>query len=97
METASTFSATRPMPPPPSPPHRYGDDRPNFEPIQEEEPQMMPQYMYYPPPPEQLQSTTEPSLIETLSKKVLFLIFLAFIIGLFVGKSMVSTVVIQPK
>ena len=95
METASTFSTTRPPPPPPSPPHRYGDDRPNFEPIQEEEPQMMPQYMYYQPPPEQPQ--TEPSLIETLSKKVLFLIFLAFIVGLFVGKSMVSTVVIQPK
>jgi len=30
-----------------------------------------------------------------LTKKILFLIFMAFVAGLFVGKSMTSTVIIQ--
>jgi hypothetical protein len=100
METTSTFSTTRPPPPPQSPPPRFGD-RPNYEPFdssQQEEmlaPPPPQQYMYYdqPPPPE-----PEKTFLDGISKKVLFVIFLAFIIGLFIGKFMSqSTVVIQPK
>ena len=99
METAATFSSTRPPPPPPSPPPRFGDNRPNFEQFQPDQPleeeQLPQQYMYYEPPP---QYEPEKTFLESISKKVLFVIFLAFIVGLFIGKFMSqSTVVIQPK
>ena len=98
METTATFSSSRPPPPPPSPPPRFGDNRPNFEPfVPDEEPQVPPQYMYYDPQQYQ-QSEPEKTFLESISKKVLFVIFLAFIVGLFIGKFMSqSTVVIQPK
>lgn len=99
METTSTFSSSRPPPPPPSPPPRFGDNRPNFEPFVPDQPQEepQPQYMYYEPPP-QYMPEPEKTFLESISKKVLFVIFLAFIVGLFIGKFMSqSTVVIQPK
>jgi hypothetical protein len=96
METTSFLSANRPPPPPASPPPRFGDTRPNFEPFEQElqETQEQPSvpYMYYDPPaaPE-----PEKTFMESISKKVLFVIFLAFIAGLFVGKFMSQTTVVN--
>jgi hypothetical protein len=58
-----------------------------------EQEQQYPPYMYYeqPPPPHE----EKKSFFMGLTKKILFLIFLAFVAGLFVGKSMTSTVIIQ--
>jgi hypothetical protein len=60
--------------------------------MMEEQQEQYPPYMYYnePPPPE-----PKTSFFMGLTKKILFLIFLAFVAGLFVGKSMTSTVIIQ--
>ena len=54
--------------------------------------EQQPQYMYYEQPPP-LEPKT--SFFMGLTKKILFLIFIAFVAGLFVGKSMTSTVIIQ--
>lgn len=96
METTSVFSSSRPPPPPPSPPPRFGDNRPNFEPFEQQHVEEPPQYMtYYQPPPE---PEPEKSFMDTISKKVLFVIFLAFIVGLFIGKFMSqSTIVVSSK
>ena len=95
METSSTFSTTRPPPPPQSPPPRFGDLQ-SYEPFepqqhQEEPPQ---QYMYYDQPPLPLPEP-EKTFLEGISKKVLFVIFLAFIVGLFVGKFMSQSTVVN--
>lgn len=100
METTATFSSTRPPPPPPSPPPRFGDNQTNYEPFvpDQQEEEQSPHYMYYEHPPHYQQPETEKTFLESISKKVLFVIFLAFIVGLFIGKFMSqSTVVIQPK
>ena len=88
------FSSSRPPPPPPSPPPRFGDYEP-FEP-QQQQMEEQPQYMtYYQPPPE---PEPEKSFMDTISKKVLFVIFFAFIVGLFIGKFMSqSTIVVSSK
>lgn len=96
METTSIFSTNRPPPPPQSPPPRFGDSRPNFEPFeqQQEQPdQPNVPYMYYDQPP--MASEPEKSFMESISKKVLFVIFLAFIVGLFVGKFMSQSTVVN--
>ena len=50
---------------------------------------------YYQPPPE---PEPEKSFMDTISKKVLFVIFFAFIVGLFIGKFMSqSTIVVSSK
>jgi hypothetical protein len=101
METTSIYSANRPPPPPPSPPPRFGDNRPNFEPFEQQQdqaPAMEPApYMYYEPPPPQQLPEPEKTFMESISKKVLFVIFLAFVIGLFVGKFMSQATVVNLK
>lgn len=59
--------------------------------MMEEPQQQYPPYMYYDQPPQE----EKKSFFMGLTKKILFLIFLAFVAGLFVGKSMTSTVIIQ--
>ena len=52
--------------------------------------------MYYDQPPLPLPlPEPEKTFLETISKKVLFVIFLAFIVGLFVGKFMSQSTVVN--
>jgi len=92
MNTQMSYSAAMPPPPPLSPVREqeqeqqseWQQQQPQFQPQQ-------PQYYYAEPPMVEKKS----NFFDSISKQVLFLIFVAFVIGLFVGKSMNVPIIIQ--
>jgi len=63
------------------------DNTPEQE--QQQEAATPPQYYYYPP------DEPKNSFFDGISKQILFLIFIAFVVGLFFGKSFNVPIIIQ--
>jgi hypothetical protein len=93
MNTQMSYSAAMP-PPPPLSPVREQEEDPRSE-WQQQQPQFQsqPQPQYYYPEPQIIEKKS--SFFDSISKQILFLIFVAFVIGLFVGKSMNVPIIIQ--
>jgi len=71
-----------------SSPQEWLSDTPE-QPPPEQETTQQPQYYYYPPAEEKT------SFFDGISKQILLFIFIAFVVGLFFGKSMNVPIIIQ--
>jgi hypothetical protein len=92
MNTQMSYSAAMP-PPPPLSPVREQEQEQQSE-WQQQQPQFQPQQpQYYYAEPQIIEKKS--NFFDSISKQVLFLIFVAFVIGLFVGKSMNVPIIIQ--
>lgn len=52
------------------------------------QPQIEPQYIYYQPPPPVYQQDTKKDIFSDLDKTAYIIIFISFILGFFMGKTM---------
>ena len=86
-----SYSATMPAPPTLSP-VREQDDPSEWQQQQPQQHQEQPQDYYQLPAQEPEQKS---SFFDSISKQILFLIFIAFVVGLFMGKSMNVPIIIQ--
>ena len=84
-----SYSATMPAPPSLSPVREH-EEQTEWQ--QQQPQQQQPQYYYQMPAQEPDQKS---SFFDSISKQILFLIFIAFVIGLFMGKSMNVPIIIQ--
>lgn len=92
MNTQMSYSAAMPAPPSLSP-VREQDDPSEWQQQQpQQQQQQQPQYYYSVPAQEPDQKS---SFFDSISKQILFLIFIAFVVGLFMGKSMNVPIIIQ--
>jgi hypothetical protein len=93
MNTQMSYSATMPPPPTPLSPVREHEEQTEWQQQQpQQQHQEQPQYYYQLPAQEPDQKS---SFFDSISKQILFLIFIAFVIGLFMGKSMNVPIIIQ--
>ncbi len=86
-----SYSSTMPAPPPDEEPSEWQQQQtqPQAQPENEQQQQ---QYYYM---PDQPPSVDKSNFFDGISKQVLFLIFFAFVVGIFVGKSMNGPIVIH--
>ncbi len=84
-----SYSSTMPAPPPDEEPSEWQQQQPQTQAQPENEQQ---QYYYM---PDQPPSVDKSNFFDGISKQVLFLIFFAFVVGIFVGKSMNGPIVIH--
>jgi hypothetical protein len=89
MNTQMSYSSTMPAPPPDEEPSEWQQQQPQTQAQPENEQQ---QYYYM---PDQPPSVDKSNFFDGISKQVLFLIFFAFVVGIFVGKSMNGPIVIH--
>jgi hypothetical protein len=94
METPMSFSSTMPAPLPDAPwasdDAKLPSEWNSAPPAEQQQMQQQPQYYYEPIQPEH-----KSTFFESISKQVLFIIFAAFLIGLFFGRSMNSPIIIH--
>lgn len=92
MNTQMSYSSTMPAPPPDDETSEWQQQQqqPDHEQIQQQQQQQ--QYYYAPEQPPPVEKS---NFFDGISKQVLFLIFLAFVVGIFVGKSMNGPIVIH--
>lgn len=91
MNTQMSYSSTMPALPPDQEKSEWQEQQPDQP--QQQQQQQQEQYYYM---PEQTPVQVEKSsFFDGISKQILFLIFLAFVFGLFIGKSMNAPIIIQ--
>lgn len=91
MNTQMSYSSTMPAPPPDDEKSEWQQQQQQPE-LEQQQQQQQQQYYYMPDQPTPVEKS---NFFDSLSKQVLFLIFFAFVVGIFVGKSMNGPIVIH--